>query len=74
MSHVSFELISTWMIELIGCRAAELMTWQFTPLTPQPGRVIDAQTFEQLMAFDPLGVGLVLARNDQKEVRQLSEI
>lgn len=31
------------------------------------GRVIDAQTFEQLMAFDPLGVGLVLARNDQKE-------
>lgn len=32
-----------------------------------PGRVIDAETFEQLMAFDPLGVGLVLARNDQKE-------
>eukprot|EP00438_Fugacium_kawagutii_P017498 Skav211856 [mRNA] locus=scaffold1622:180018:182007:- [translate_table: standard] len=31
------------------------------------GRVIDSQTFEQLMAFDPLGVGLVLARNDQKE-------
>ena len=25
------------------------------------------------MAFDPLGVGLVLARNDQKEVRQRSE-
>ena len=44
---------------------------QFTPFTPfPPGRVIDAQTFEQLMAFDPLGVGLVLARNDQKEVRQ----
>ena len=31
-------------------------------------RVIDAKTFEELMAFDPLGVGLVLARNEEKQV------
>ena len=31
-------------------------------------RVIDAKSFEQLMAFDPLGVGLVLARNEEKQV------
>lgn len=38
------------------------------------GRVIDAATFEQLMAFDPMGVGLVLARNDQKEAGRLDDL
>ena len=46
-----------------GCISSSLSLWKLGAW----GRVIDSQTFEQLMAFDPLGVGLVLARNEQKE-------
>uniref|UniRef100_A0A7S4VSP4 PDZ domain-containing protein n=1 Tax=Alexandrium monilatum TaxID=311494 RepID=A0A7S4VSP4_9DINO len=31
-------------------------------------RVIDAASFERLMAYDPLGIGVVLARNESSEV------
>lgn len=31
-------------------------------------RVVDADTFAQLMAYDPLGVGLILVRNEQQQV------
>ncbi|CAL1161055.1 unnamed protein product, partial [Cladocopium goreaui] len=51
-----------------GERAENIVRDMVTSLGDRYSRVIDAQTFEQLMAFDPLGVGLVLARNDQKEV------
>jgi len=36
-------------------------------------RIVDAATFEKLMAFDPLGVGVVLTRNERKEIFVSSE-
>ncbi|CAJ1363807.1 unnamed protein product [Effrenium voratum] len=51
-----------------GERAESIVRDMVGSLGDRYSRVIDAETFEQLMAFDPLGVGLVLARNDQKEV------
>eukprot|EP00434_Breviolum_minutum_P030648 symbB.v1.2.027102.t1/scaffold2758.1/size77635/1 len=51
-----------------GEGAANIVRDMVNSLGDRYSRVIDSQTFEQLMAFDPLGVGLVLARNEQKEV------
>eukprot|EP00439_Symbiodinium_sp_Y106_P004327 s3030_g1.t1 len=51
-----------------GQRAETIVRDMITSLGDRYSRVIDAATFEQLMAFDPLGVGLVLARNDAKQV------
>ncbi|CAK9084208.1 unnamed protein product [Durusdinium trenchii] len=51
-----------------GERAESVVREMVQSLGDRYSRVIDAATFEQLMAFDPMGVGLVLARNDQKEV------
>ncbi|CAE7949729.1 CTPA2, partial [Symbiodinium sp. KB8] len=51
-----------------GQRAETIVREMIASLGDRYSRVIDAATFEQLMAFDPLGVGLVLARNDTKQV------
>ncbi|CAE8591825.1 unnamed protein product, partial [Polarella glacialis] len=51
-----------------GEKAAALTREMVDSLGDRFSRVIDAGTFEQLMAYDPLGVGLVLTRNQEKEV------
>lgn len=50
-----------------GESAAALTREMVASLRDRYSRVVDASTFEQLMAYDPLGVGLVLSRNDKKE-------
>ncbi|CAE8620412.1 unnamed protein product, partial [Polarella glacialis] len=48
-----------------GEKAAALTREMVDSLGDRFSRVIDAGTFEQLMAYDPLGVGLVLTRNQE---------
>eukprot|EP00930_Biecheleria_cincta_P086889 TRINITY_DN76146_c0_g1_i1.p1 TRINITY_DN76146_c0_g1~~TRINITY_DN76146_c0_g1_i1.p1 ORF type:complete len:543 (-),score=114.38 TRINITY_DN76146_c0_g1_i1:26-1654(-) len=50
-----------------GERAEGIIREMIASLGDRFSRVIDASTYEQLMAFDPLGVGVVLTRNENKE-------
>jgi len=51
-----------------GESASSLTRELIASLGDRYSRVVDAATFEQLMAYDPLGVGIVLTRNENKEV------
>lgn len=51
-----------------GEKATVLVREMIDSLGDRFSRAIDARTFEQLMAYDPLGVGLVLTRNEDKNV------
>lgn len=50
-----------------GERAESIIRDMIASLGDRYSRVLDAGTYEQLMAFDPLGVGVVLTRNEDKE-------
>jgi carboxyl-terminal processing protease len=51
-----------------GEGAANLTREMVSSLGDRYSRVVDAQTFERLMAYDPLGIGIVLTRNQDREV------
>eukprot|EP00933_Yihiella_yeosuensis_P036286 TRINITY_DN3001_c0_g2_i1.p1 TRINITY_DN3001_c0_g2~~TRINITY_DN3001_c0_g2_i1.p1 ORF type:complete len:531 (-),score=114.20 TRINITY_DN3001_c0_g2_i1:149-1528(-) len=51
-----------------GEAASGLVNEMVNSLGDRFSRSIDASTFEQLMAYDPLGVGLVLTRNEDRDV------
>ncbi|CAE7041926.1 ctpA [Symbiodinium natans] len=69
-NHQDWEVAHQRYLERVkkGQRAESIVRDMIASLGDRYSRVIDAATFEQLMAFDPLGVGLVLARNDSKQV------
>jgi len=51
-----------------GESAEKLTREMISSLGDRYSRVVDAATFEQLMAYDPLGIGVVLTRNEDKDV------